>query len=310
MRFQEGLSIAGPDADQMRSSIAGICTIPYANQAIGEYLSAVRNTVFMPPSVHSAVQNFIEKKHGVGYLHIQGLPIDAPDIGYEKQTSISEGVLLAVSSLLGEVYGYSSQRDGAVIQNLIPRRQDAGKQLGTNSVDLIWHTEDAHTRFNCNYIGLLCLRGDAQATTLISQINPSDLPADVLKQLAQPDYRIAADASHSNQNRKRTSVITLDDGKFEMRYDPLYTESVHKDAEVALEALTRIINAKYRSVTLTKGDLLFIDNDTSVHARTAYSPQFNGKDRWIQRVAILSKTVPPEICPGDPHVIDISAASS
>ncbi len=40
----------------------------------------------------------------------------------------------------------------------------------------------------------------------------------------------------------------------------------------------------YTAVALRPGDLLVLDNRRAVHARTAFTPRFDGTDRWLQRV--------------------------
>jgi len=41
-------------------------------------------------------------------------------------------------------------------------------------------------------------------------------------------------------------------------------------------------------VVLDDGDLLVIDNDRAVHGRTAFTPRYDGTDRWLRRALVVT----------------------
>src|SRR3954447_15375939 len=57
---------------------------------------------------------------------------------------VSERSLLAVAGLLGEAVGYLPEHGGVLVQNLVPTRHGADRQISTSSrVTLEFHTETA-----------------------------------------------------------------------------------------------------------------------------------------------------------------------
>ncbi len=43
-----------------------------------------------------------------------------------------------------------------------------------------------------------------------------------------------------------------------------------------------------RTLRLTPGDLVIIDNRVTVHGRTAFQPRYDGADRWLQRTYVTT----------------------
>ena len=286
------------------SSLQNSAQKPYENQKISEYLSFLDDDKIFSTELEGAVRHFVTDGNKTGIFLIENLPTE-PLKGEAKDGSLSELILLAMARSIGKPFGYASQRNGEVIQNLMPKRADANKQLGTgSSVDLFWHTEDAHTNLNCDYIALLCLRGDPEAATLASCVSVDDLDPEMRHQLEQKDYIIHSDASYKNKSQLETSVIGYEDGRLILKYDPSFTEYKTKKAEEALTYLTEYMDKHAVGVYLKAGDLLLIDNHCAVHARSKYRPRYDGNDRWLKRVGILTKNVPAQDL-AEPHVINL-----
>ena len=55
-------------------------------------------------------------------------------------------------------------------------------------------------------------------------------------------------------------------------------------ATAAMGRLEAAIEAACVEVRLRPGDVLLLDNRRAVHSRSSYEPQFDGVDRWLQRV--------------------------
>jgi len=51
-----------------------------------------------------------------------------------------------------------------------------------------------------------------------------------------------------------------------------------------------ILNSDIKScgIKLEKGDLVIINNRRAIHGRSAFTPRYDGKDRWLQRVYITN----------------------
>ena len=59
-----------------------------------------------------------------------------------------------------------------------------------------------------------------------------------------------------------------------------------------MDALTAAIRDHHRTVVLEEGDLLAVDNHRAVHGRTAFTPRFDGTDRWLQRAFVVDDLSP------------------
>jgi alpha-ketoglutarate-dependent taurine dioxygenase len=64
------------------------------------------------------------------------------------------------------------------------------------------------------------------------------------------------------------------------------------DAQSAFEALAQRVHSHATSVVLGAGDLLVVDNHTTVHARSPFPARFDGSDRWLQRTFVVTDLTP------------------
>lgn len=217
---------------------------------------------------------------------VRNSPIDTVPRWYSDPNKTGVAFLYAASRHLGLPLGVLSHKSGIIIQDLFPKESDKDKQLGSNSINLEFHTENAHLRPMNQYIALLCLRGDPKAITTYCQINFDDIPESVLKLLQMHCYYIKADDSFAKKENYDGPIITTTPEGFLLRYDPHYTECLGEVSKSALDWLMDYIKENKRGVTLNTGDLLFINNYCVVHGRSAYQPNFDGFDRWIKRLNI------------------------
>jgi hypothetical protein len=268
-----------------------------AGEGTGDYALRLEGKGILSPELCSVIDDFTESSNQSGGLLLKGFEVDTDsEVDPEGARAFGEFILLSTAMHIGKPYGYKSQRDGEIIQNLAPKKEDAEKQLGAGSATMLeWHTEDAHTDLNCNYIALLCMRGAVDAATLISRVDPEELDKTTRAQLEKPEYVIKSDGSYLEESQTKTGVLNYDmAGRLTVRYDPLYTQCQSEEAAGALVELGRYIDDKAVSVVLKQGELLLVDNNVSVHARSPYAPKYDGKDRWLKRVGILNKVVPKE----------------
>jgi L-asparagine oxygenase len=243
--------------------------------------------------LRDALLAFAAGGNDLGCFLVQHLPIDELD-GFRKSTSISETVLNAVACCFGTPFGYDGQREGAVIQNLWPVREHSAMQIGTGSCELHWHMDDGHAVLPPDYLGILCLRGDPSATTLVSRVDVGALGDGVSARLREPAFTIHADSSYGDQGADAAENVSIisDDG---IRYDPIFTTCASPEHAAALAELGKHIDARAVGVTLARGDLLVIENRKAVHARSAFTPRYDDTDRWVQRTAIIAREVPEEM---------------
>ncbi len=250
----------------------------------------------LPSEVHDALVDFGDAAPQAGAIIVRGVPIgelpdtpDSPTAPVVKSLA-TEFVLLAVARRLGQPVGYRPEHGGDLVQNLVPTKDTALRQVSTSSgVDLMFHTEAAFHPHRPRYLLLLCLRGDPKAITTLSSIFEllPLLPEEVVDTLFQPRFRTAVDESYLHGNRNVLGapmpVLRGDRQRPQLVFDAELMTGTDRDADAAIRALSAAIDAHHTGVALEAGDLLIVDNDVAVHGRSSYQPRWDGRDRWIQR---------------------------
>jgi L-asparagine oxygenase len=259
----------------------------------------------LPPNVITALLEFRRNGNDDGVLVIRGFPIDGRKIGltpehwsmkYQtKHCYETEMYLLGVASILGEVFSFSTQHEGNIVQNVVPLRTDMYEQVGTGSkVFLEWHTEDAFHRLAADFIGLLCLRSDPAAATTFASIRKMHIPDTYKRCLFERKFQAGIDKAHGGSGQAEDGpVISVLSGPYDdpdLRLDTSCIRALpgEPEAQEALDYLTKQMFSVARQLVLREGDLLFMDNKRVVHGRTAFTPRFDGTDRWLQRISIAT----------------------
>jgi alpha-ketoglutarate-dependent taurine dioxygenase len=277
--------------------------------SVASFTSIVRAaghaTRLLPPDVHDALVDFTDAAPHAGALLLRHMPIG--DVGPTPPTPLSpvrkdrtsEMTLLTVARRLGQPVGYLPEHGGDLIQNIVPTRTAATRQVSTSSrTELMFHTEAAFHPHRPRYLLLLCLRGDLDARTTLTSINDvlPRLPAHVVDLLFQPRFRTAVDESYlhgrNNALGSPMPVLSGDRQRPSMVFDADLMVGVDAAADDALGDLERAVAAEQRSITLSSGDLLVVDNNTAVHGRTPFTPRFDGTDRWLQRTFVVADLAP------------------
>jgi alpha-ketoglutarate-dependent taurine dioxygenase len=254
----------------------------------------------LPKQVIKAIIQFRAESHQSGALLLRDLPIgEIPDTPSDPTSltikdSVSERTLLAVATLLGEPIGYKSELGGRLVQNLVPTRTNHDRQTSTSSsVSLLFHTETAFHPYRPEYLILLCLRGDPDADTTLSSLREiwPHLSTQTQNVLFEPRFRTSIDESFLNGRENRLGELM---SVFRNRENPImvFDEELmvgtDPEAHGALTELGVATRAIHGCVNLRAGDMLIIDNSRAVHGRSSYTPQFDGKDRWLQRTFVIS----------------------
>jgi L-asparagine oxygenase len=259
----------------------------------------------LPGVVHDALVDFADAAPQAGALVLRGVPVgelpvtpDSPTSPTTKQMA-SEFVLLTVARRLGQPVGYLPEHGGDLVQNLVPTRANAHRQVSTSSgVDLMFHTEAAFHPHRPKYLLLLCLRGDANAITTLSSIFEvlPLLPGRVVDTLFEPRFRTAVDESYldgrPNLLGAPMPVLRGERHRPSMVFDADLMVGVDEEADDALRALAAVVEQHHTGIALRAGDLLIVDNDVAVHGRSSYEPRWDGFDRWIQRSMAVTDLAP------------------
>jgi len=146
-----------------------------------------------------------------------------------------------------------------------------------------------------DYIGLLCVRSDPTAQTVLAHAAAIPIASQWRDCLTQPRFHLGVDLASGGSGRPEDGPLLPilkcePNGDVEIRVDTDQVVAAQGDklAAQALAHLCEAIPAAACHVTLDRGDLLIIDNLRTLHARTAYEPRFDGTDRWLQRVSITT----------------------
>lgn len=259
----------------------------------------------LPTAVHDALVDFADTPHRSGALLLRGLPIGelppTPETPTERTTKdqSTEFTLLTVARRLGQPVGYEPEHGGDLIQNIVPTRAAAARQVSTSSkVELMFHTEAAFHPHRPRYLLLLCLKGDPSASTTLSSIHEvlPTLPDDVRDTLFQPRFRTAVDESYlhgrANELGAPMAVLSGDRRLPTIVFDADLMVGTDTEADDALAVLGQAVVAHQTAAVLEPGDLLVVDNTVAVHGRSPFTPRFDGTDRWLQRTFVVSDLAP------------------
>jgi Fe(II)/alpha-ketoglutarate-dependent arginine beta-hydroxylase len=236
----------------------------------------------------------------------------------DRRSTAAETTWLALcGSVIGDLFGWATQQDGAVVHDIAPTKADEHSQVGSSSDELLWwHTEEAFHPLKCDYLGLLCLRNHDGVATTVSSLDGAELSADVRSVLFEPRFVIRPDDSHLAGRRPGTQIpagkagnlmraaeqrfaqmnsdpqhVALLSGDFDSPYlsiDPFYMDIPAGDPQAlaAFEAVCAALESRLAEVVLRPGEILFVDNYRAVHGRKPFRARYDGTDRWLKRINI------------------------
>jgi L-asparagine oxygenase len=241
-----------------------------------------------------------------GFALIRGIEIDAlpptPEArGYQLPlTHNTTGNLLLVADVLGSMTGYADEKDGALAHEVHPVRGEEARIENTGSVNFGFHTENAHHPMRPDFLGLLCLRQDHDrvAVTRMSSIRDAvaDLSAHTISVLRGARFRALYPTSFvRGESGERPSsrphpVVFGEDPEYFMRFDLDNTYALDDEGKIALEELSAALDRNRREILLEPGDMAVINNNVAAHGRSAFTPRYDGDDRWLRRFYSLQST--------------------
>ena len=217
-----------------------------------------------------------------------------------KYNFISEAITAVIASRVGYIFGYKQERDGHIIQNIVP---EVGREYINSSegsaVPLELHVDNGYLDCYPDHVGLFCLIGDTngvaktsvfEASTLLSVLSPASI-----EQLYTASFCIRFSYSFSKKLTDEEWSIPrpIFTGKFDnpqIRVKFGVTKGINSRAQSALDELIAKScdeNLAY-SVNLEKGDLIILSNKRAIHGRSKFQAQFNRNDRWLHRVYTFS----------------------
>jgi Fe(II)/alpha-ketoglutarate-dependent arginine beta-hydroxylase len=218
--------------------------------------------------------------------------------------------LVLLSSLMGEVFGWDTLQEGAMLHSLLPSRGAEHTQSGQGSrAPLDWHIEDAFHPYRCDYLALMGLRNPHRvATTFASVRTLSTLSAADRAVLFEPRFVIRPDGEHLRGAAGRpalhrsgapavedyqddpppVAVLWGDPAEPYLRINPPFMQAQPGDTEAAavLSRAIALIEAAIEDLPVGPGDIVIIDNYRAVHGRRPFVPRYDGTDRWLRKTTI------------------------
>ena len=283
---------------------ATLPTVPRADLP-AFFAAAERASRRLPAAVTRTLISFRDHGSEAGYLLLRGLPVDEHLPATPASTPApagralisAEAWLALVGRVLGLPTGYHELRDGSVYHDVYPSPGAHYLSSETSETLLEFHTEMAYHVHQPQYVMLACSRADHErkAATLVGSVRRAlpSVPAEARRVLmAEPMpcfLDVAFRGDDPDQVRgpaARVPVLSGDPGDPLLGYDRELLAPDTPAAKDALDELSKALDNITEAVRLIPGDLLIIDNYRTTHARTPFTPRWDGRDRWLHRMYI------------------------
>jgi L-asparagine oxygenase len=221
-----------------------------------------------------------------------------------ETTTLARIQAILLSSLGGEILSYEAEGDGRIFQDIIPVKNMEKQQtsIGSN-IELEIHTEQAFSKYRPDFLSLACLRSDPAAWTYILPVDVllAHLSVEDIAFLQQPLWNIGVDLSFRLRGeaflegdiRGPIPILSFSESESEPESESRenYFLCFDQDlmtgiTEEAQEMITKIVQIYYEyrtAICLQPGDILILDNRKVVHGRSAFSPKYDGTDRFLIR---------------------------
>ena len=218
----------------------------------------------------------------------------------DVQTATANQSILMHAALFGHPVGYAQEQNGKIIQDIFPVKGTETRQISTSSkTELALHTETAFHPYKPDYVLLLCLRGDENAETTFASIENilPYLSQHTIDVLQKEVFLTGIDESFRTHGEPDMeipmSVLKRTERGWKLTYDATVMKGINEEADTALRNLEWAVSSSIQSITLKTGQLLVIDNNSTVHGRKPFQPRYDGTDRWLKRVLVVEE-LPPD----------------
>jgi L-asparagine oxygenase len=238
----------------------------------------------LPSSIRKAIYDF-KLREAADALLIANNPVLPDDIGPTPASysvhALNIGELLhgLYASLLGEPFGFETQQNGKVFNDLIsiPGSRDNASS-GAGKVGL--HTEDCVQPFMPDYLGLMCLRNEQHATTLLSSLAGVDIPQKVSDALFEERFPL-------RNGSTKMAILFGDPAHPYLRLGALNYQECDQDVLHAFRFVLDALEDNQQEIILRQGDCLYIDNFIAVHGRSPFQAEYGDRGRWFSRLVML-----------------------
>jgi L-asparagine oxygenase len=244
-----------------------------------------------------------------GVMLVRNLPRDPelPDTpvdggpSIQKKTFVAEAVLLGLSQLLGEPVGFTTEKNGRLVHDVVPVSTGARSQTNQSSHvflnfhnDIVYDEVGRYDVSNPDFLVLNCLRQDAAKEAVTYYADARDitqvLDPDTVHTLRAPLFRLNAPGSYVRDVANGFDVLSdplaIISGPEDSPEVVISANGVHGLTQEAAQALTDLQYAcreVAHQVRLEPGSALLLNNRKGLHARSQFPAQHDGRDRWLQR---------------------------
>lgn len=248
-----------------------------------------------PSGLRQQIRDFRRNSGPDGRMVLSGLPVgEVPPTpvvkgSVQRTPTLAAATLLLVASGLGDPAAFAAEKSGALVQDVVPVPGEEATQGNVGSVELTYHIENAFHPHRPDYVLLLCLRADHDGvaetrTCSIRRVLP-ELPDRVREALSRTEFVTELPPSFGGHDGgTEHAVLTGDWEDPDLRYDESATRAVTPEGRAALTELSAVVRRHHDGVVLRPGDLVIVDNRVAMHGRSAFTPRYDGRDRWLQRV--------------------------
>lgn len=257
----------------------------------------------LPEHLRAALRDFRATGNEAGYLMLTGLPVSDEELPetptstpapVERPLLSMEAWLTLIGVELGLPTGYRELRAGTILQDVYPSPNAHYLSSETSETLLEFHTEMAYHKHQPHYVMLACSRADHEGTaaTLVGSIRKAlpRLDRSTRAELYRKPMRCHVDmAFRPGKDTDPLYQISVLDGHREdplLAYDRELLDPVDLPAKRALAELSDALDAVTEPVHLKPGSLFIVDNYRTTHARTPFTPRWDGKDRWLHRMYV------------------------
>jgi clavaminate synthase/L-asparagine oxygenase len=292
-----------PYREQLRALAAELPDVPRAD-LYGFLQRAKELSERLPRELAAALDTFDAESNEDGYLLLRGLPVDEDELPptptstpapVDRRLLVMEAMLALAGRRLGLHTGYQELRSGTVYHDVYPSPGAHYLSSETSETLLEFHTEMAYHVLQPNYVMLACSRADHErrAETLVGSVRKALplLDEETRARLFDRKLPCCVDVAFRGGVEDPGAIAEVKPlyGQVQdpyLGYDRELLAPEEPADKEAVAALSKALDDVTVSVKLTPGDVLIIDNFRTTHARTPFTPRWDGKDRWLHRVYI------------------------
>ncbi|HET9899275.1 MAG TPA: TauD/TfdA family dioxygenase [Streptosporangiaceae bacterium] len=232
-----------------------------------------------------------------GVLLIRSLPVDEsllPDTpaisgSAQRTATVPAAALMLVTQALGFPIAFRAEKNGAMVHDVVPVPGSEEFQGNEGSAPLTFHNENAFHDHRPDHVLLICLRADHDQTAGLRTASIRQayltLAGEYRTILRRPEFVTSPPPSFgaAASEVRCHAVLSGAADDPDVLVDFSATRALTSEAALAMDELRSRFAEQAQTHYLRPGDLAIVDNRVTVHGRTAFTPRYDGRDRWLQR---------------------------